>query len=322
MSKPTPKIFITRKFPGPGIETLEKKYDVTTNKRNKVLSKWQLKGAVRGIDAIVSLLTDKIDAEVMDAAGDNLKIIANYAVGFDNIDIAAAKEREIVVTNTPGVLTEAVAEHTFALILSVGRRIVEADWFARDNRYKQWEPELLLGIELKGKTLGILGLGRIGGVVAQIAQGFGMEVIYYDEIRNKALEKEYKVTYHQLETVIKESDVISIHVPLLPTTRHLIDTHEFSIMKPTAILINTARGPIVNEQALIHALQKKQIFGAGLDVFEHEPKISRALEHLDNVVLTPHIASATTEARDAMSKIVADNIISLFETGKALNPAK
>ncbi len=316
-----PKVFICRSFPGPGIELLKDRYAVTLHKKNSVLSNWQLKRAVRGADAIVSLLTDHIDAKVMDAAGPQLKVIANYAVGFDNIDIQAAKDRKIIVTNTPGVLTQAVAEHTFALIMAVARRVVEADKFTRANKYRQWEPELLLGPELKGKTLGIIGLGRIGGVVAQIAQGFGMNVIYTDEHRSKELEKEYKVTYHQLETVLKEADVISLHVPLLPTTRHLIDEHELSLMKKTAMIINTSRGPIIHEQALIHALVQKKIWGAGLDVFEREPGISRRLEQLDNVVLTPHIASATSEARHAMSEIVAKNVIAVLDTGKAINPA-
>ncbi len=318
MSKP--KIFITRRFPGPGIETLKEKFDVTMNSSNNVLSKWQLKRAVKDVDVIVSLLTDHIDAEIMDAAGDNLKMIANYAVGFDNIDLQAAKERDIVVTNTPGVLTNAVAEHTFALIMAVARRVVEADKFARANKYKQWEPELLLGMQLEGKTLGIVGLGRIGGRVAQIAQALGMHVIYTDEMRNKELEKMYNVEYHKLETILHEADVVSLHVPLLPTTKHLISEKELVQMKPTAILINTARGPVVDEKALIHALRKKEIAGAGLDVFEREPQISRDLERLDNVVLTPHIASATVEARDEMSEIVAKNVVAFLEKGKAINP--
>jgi glyoxylate reductase len=273
------------------------------------------------MDAIVTLLTDKIDAEVMDIAGPQLKLIANYAVGFDNIDLKAAQERNIVVTNTPGVLTEAVAEHTFALLLAVARRVVEADKFSRANKYKQWEPELLLGTQLKGKTIGIVGLGRIGVDVATIARGFGMTPIYYDEIRNKELEKKFDIEFHQFESVLKQADVISLHVPLLPTTKHLIDEDELNKMKSGAILINTARGAVIHEAALIKALQHKQIAGAGLDVFEWEPKISKQLEQLDNVVLTPHIGSATREARDLMSQIVADNVIAVFEKGKPLNPA-
>ncbi len=318
--KPLSKVFVTRRFPGPGLAELESRYDVTSNKGNRILSPWQLKRAVKGVDVIVSLLTDKIDIDVMRAAGSQLKLIANYAVGFDNIDVKAAKERDILVTNTPGTLTDAVAEHTIALTLAVARRIVEADYFIRDNQYKHWDPDLMIGVELKGKTFGIIGLGRIGAEAGRIAQAFGMRTIYHDEIRHKKFEQEYNIEYHHFETVLKESDVISLHVPLLPTTRHLISAQELAMMKPTAILINTARGPVVDEAALIKALQRKQIFGAGLDVFEREPKISKQLEHLANVVLTPHIASATKEARDMMSQIVADNVISVLEKGKPINP--
>lgn len=300
---------------------LQSRYEVSINPNDRVLSNRQLRKLVVGFDVIVSLLTDQIDAPVMDAAGEKLKLIANYAVGFDNIDLVAAKDRDIFVTNTPGTLTEAVAEHTFALVLSVARRIVEADRFVRANKYKQWEPELMLGMQMKGKTLGVLGLGRIGGLVAQIAQGFGMNVIYYDLRRNKALEKKYSVSYHQLATVLAESDIISLHVPLLPSTRHLINEHNLKTMKETAIIINTARGPVIDESALVQSLSHKKIMGAGLDVFEREPHISRILERLPNVVLTPHIASATTEAREAMSEIVAKNVIAVLEKGKPLNPA-
>ncbi len=316
-----PKVFITRSFPGPGIAQLEKYGDVTLHKSPVALSRWQLKRAVRGTEAIVSLLTDTIDTDIMDAAGPQLKLIANYAVGVDNIDLAAAKDRHIFVTNTPGVLTEAVAEHTIALLLAVARRIVEADSFTRAHKYQQWEPELLLGQQLKGKTLGLVGLGRIGANVIAIAKGFGMTPIYYDEIRNRALEKKLAVEFHEFKTVLKLADVISLHVPLLPTTKHLIDEAEFHLMKPTAILINTARGAVINEAALVKALNDKQIWGAGLDVFEHEPHLSRQLVHMANVVLTPHIGSATTEARDLMSQVVAKNVIAVFEKGKPLNPA-
>ncbi len=315
-----PKIYITRHFPGPGIETLRERYNVTMNSSNRVLSKWQLRRAVRGVDVIVCLLTDRIDAQVLDAAGDNLKLVANYAVGYDNIDIQAAKQRDIVVTNTPGVLTHAVAEFTFALALAVARRITEADRFTRANKYRQWEPELMIGMQLEGKTMGIVGLGRIGGRVAKIAESFGMKVIYTDERRNHTLEKQYNLVFHELDTVLHEADFISLHLPLLPTTKHLIDAKALASMKPTAIVINTARGPIIHEQALIQALQNKEIAGAGLDVFEREPIISRQLARLDNVVITPHIGSATIEARNQMSEIVAANVIAMLETGKALDP--
>lgn len=316
-----PSVYITREFPGDGIARLQKHFDVTLNKGGRVLSTGALKRAVKDSDAIVSLLTDTIDAEVMDAAGPQLKLIANYAVGFDNIDLLAAKQRGIFVTNTPGVLTESVAEHTFALLMAVALRIVEADKFVRRNKYKQWEPDLFLGMQLRGKTLGLIGLGRIGAGVARMAQAFDMKTIYYDEIRHKDLEKEFGVEYHQFETVLKQADVISLHVPLTPKTKHLIGAAELKAMKSNAIIINTARGAVIDEAALVHALATKEIWGAGLDVFEHEPKINHQLQKMNNVVLTPHIGSATAEARDMMSQIVADNCVAVFDTGKPLNPA-
>lgn len=318
------KIFITRSFPGPGIEQLKNECDVTVNTTGRVLSKRELMQQVKGVDVIVSLLTDKIDSDVMDAAGDQLKLISNYAIGFDNIDTKAASDRGILVTNTPGqeTITDAIAEHTFALILTVARRILEADVFSKAHKYKQWEPALLLGQQLRGKTLGIVGLGRIGIAVVRMAQVFGMSVLYADEIRNKKLESEYGVSYVDKETLLRTSDVVSLHVPLLPSTYHYISVSELSIMKPTSILINTARGPVVDEKALAESLKKQQIFGAGLDVFEEEPKVNHDLARLDNVILTPHISSSTVEARDEMSQLVADNVLSFVKTGKVLTPVQ
>lgn len=318
----TPKIFITRPFPGTGIELLKQHFDVKLNSSDRTLSPSQLKQAVKEMDAIVCLLTDKIDIHILNAAGKNLKLIANYSVGYDNIDVKTAHERHIVVTNTPDVLSNAVAEHAFALALAVARRLVEADRFTRANRYKQWEPDLLLGHELTGKTLGVIGLGRIGVRLAQLAQAFAMKTIYFDELRRKKIEQEENIEFYQFERVLREADVISLHLPLLPTTKHLIGETQLAMMKPTAILINTARGPIVHEAALINALRQKKIFGAGLDVFEREPQISRQLEKLDNVVLTPHIASASQEARLAMSQLVADNVVAFFKKGRAVTPVE
>jgi glyoxylate reductase len=315
-----PKIFITRQFPGPAVELLRDRYDVVINESDRVLSKAQLMRRVRGVDVIVSLLTDAIDSEVMDAAGDQLRLIANYAIGYDNIDLQAAAERDIVVTNTPGQLAASIGEHTIALMLAVARRIVEADAFTKAHKYRQWEPALLMGQEMRGKTLGIVGLGRIGQSVVEIAQAMGMRVMYADEIRTKAIEKSHNVSYHSFEYLVEHADVLSLHVPLLPTTHHLINRHVLARMKPTAILINTARGPVVEERALIHALKTGQIYGAGLDVFEHEPIVSDALAALPNVVLTPHIASSTIEARTEMSQLVADNVMALLEEGKAITP--
>jgi len=268
MAKPV--VVVTRKIPDAGLELLKNRFDVKISKVDRVLSAPELKKLVAGASAILALLTDKIDDGLLTAAGKNLKIVANFAVGFDNVDLAAAKKRKVVVTNTPGVLTEAVAEHTIALLISTARRIVESDKFTRAGRYEGWEPELLLGHELAGKTLGILGLGRIGSRVAEIAsRGFGMKVIYYDNgNRNRDLDKAIGAEAVSIRKILTAADVVSLHVPLTRETKHLIGRSELSSMKRTAILINTARGPVVDEKALAQALKKKTIWGAGIDVFE------------------------------------------------------
>ena len=291
------KIYIFHKIPEIGLKMLQAKFEFSK----------KLKGA----SAILSLLTDKIDAKTMDKAGKNLKIISNYAVGFDNIDIAAASQRQIMVTNTPGILTNTVAEHTIGLICAIAQRIVEADKFTRKDKFHGWQPMLFLGTDLKNKILGIIGLGRIGQRVAEIAKrGFGMKILYYDKIRNS------KYRFNPIKRILKKADFISLHVPLLPSTNHLIGKKELKSMKKTACLINTARGPIVDEKALVKALKNKQIAGAALDVFEKEPKLARGLNKLNNVVLTPHIASASVETRRKMAVIAAQNIIDALENKK------
>ncbi|PJE73100.1 MAG: D-glycerate dehydrogenase, partial [Candidatus Tagabacteria bacterium CG10_big_fil_rev_8_21_14_0_10_40_13] len=239
------------------------------------------------------------------------KIFANYAVGYDNIDLSAAKEHGKIITNTPGVLTETVAEHTFALMISIARRIAEADKFTREGKYKGWSPMLLLGTDLSKKTLGVIGFGKIGSAVAfHGVKGFGMRVIYYDIKRDENFEHEYDAVFKEtVEEVLKEADFVSIHVPLLDSTRHLINEERLKMMKPSAYLINTSRGPVVDEQALVEVLKNKKIKGAALDVFENEPKLAEGLAELDNVILTPHIASATEETRSKMSEMAAENII-------------
>jgi len=291
------KIYIFHKIPEIGLKMLQAKFEFSK----------KLKGA----SAILSLLTDKIDAKTMDKAGKNLKIISNYAVGFDNIDIAAASQRQIMVTNTPGILTNTVAEHTIGLICAIAQRTVEADKFTRKDKFHGWQPMLFLGTDLKNKILGIIGLGRIGQRVAEIAKrGFGMKILYYDKIRNS------KYRFNPIKRILKKADFISLHVPLLPSTNHLIGKKELKSMKKTACLINTARGPIVDEKALVKALKNKQIAGAALDVFEKEPKLARGLNKLNNVVLTPHIASASVETRRKMAVIAAQNIIDALENKK------
>jgi glyoxylate reductase len=312
------KIYITRKIPQAGIKMLEKKnYEIAVNPENKVLTKEELINALAGknYNAVLCLLTDKIDADVFDAAGEQCKIFANYAVGFDNIDLKAAKERGIMVTNTPEVLTETVAEHTFSLMLSIAHRIVEADKFTRAGKYKGWEPMLLLGTDLSRKIIGIIGLGRIGSRVAHHAvRGFDAKIIYYDIKRNESFEKEFGAEYKKnIEDLLKEADFVSLHVPLLDSTRHLINDERLKIMKSTAYLINTSRGPVIDEQALTNALKNKTIKGAAIDVFEREPELTPGLAELDNIILTPHIASGTEETRSKMSELAAKNIIAALE---------
>lgn len=326
-------IFVTRKIPEVGLKLLKKQknFRVSINPNDRVLSKKELMKKVKGVDAILSLLTDKINGDILNSAGPQLKIVANYAVGFDNVDLPAAKQRNVVVTNTPGELvTEAVAEHTFALIMALAHRIAESDAFTKQGKYKGWEPMLLTGTLLLGKTLGIVGLGRIGiGVARRAVKGMGMKAVYFDQHRNQDFEKEYGAQYMPtLDALLKISDVVSLHVPLLPSTRHLISTKQFAKMKPNAFLVNTARGPVVDEKALLVALSKKKIGGAALDVFECEPAIDCDLtDHLElkkmsNVILTPHTASASKEARDQMAELAAQNIIAVLHGKQPLHPAK
>ncbi len=312
------KIFITRLIPDKGINLFKKKeYEVTISPHDRVLSKEELIGYLKkdNYDAVLCLLTDKIDGEIMDAAGKQCKIFANYAVGFDNIDVKAAKKRGIMVTNTPGVLTDTVAEHTFGLILALAHRVSEADRFTRAGKYTGWAPMLLLGIDVSKKILGIVGLGRIGSRVAYHAvKGFDMNVMYYDVKRSEEFEKEYGAEFREnVDDIFREADFISIHVPLLDTTRHLVNKERMSLMKKTAYLVNTSRGPVVDEAALVDVLKNGTIAGAGLDVFENEPKLAPGLLELENVIVTPHIASATEGARQSMSLTAAQNIIEALE---------
>jgi len=309
-----PKIFITRQIPDKGINLLkEKGWDVAVGPEGKI-SREELLTGVKGVEAILSVLTEKIDGEVMEAAGKQLKIIANYAVGYNNIDVAEAEKKDILVTNTPGVLTDAVAEHAVALLFAIAERIVEADRYTRAGKFKAWGPKLLLGADIKGRTLGIVGLGRIGSAVAQRMQdGFDVKIIYHDVKRNEELEKKYNIEYRELDDLLKEADFVSLHTALTPETKHLISAERLKIMKPTAYLINTSRGPIVDEKALSEALKNKTITGAALDVFENEPELTPGLTELENIVLTPHIASATEGTRDKMAEMAANNIVAALE---------
>ncbi len=319
------KIFITRKIPNRGIELLQGAgHEVVVSPHDQVLTPDELISGGQRADAVLTQLTDKITRDVLEAWKPTVKIVANYAVGYDNIDVVAAKELGIVITNTPDVLTETVAEHAFALMLSIAHRVVEADKFMRAGKYIGWEPELLLGTDLSHKTLGIVGLGRIGSLVAHHgAKGFNMRVLYYDVKRNENFEKEVSAEFRDTaEAVFEEADFISVHVPLLPTTRHLVNADLLRKMKPTAYLINTSRGPIVDEHALAEALRDKVIKGAALDVFENEPAMDPMLKDLDNVIVTPHIASATEETRQRMGEVAAKNILAVLKNKAPANPVQ
>jgi len=310
-------IYVTRKIPQSGLALLKDAgHGVVVSEKDGVLTKEELISALgeQKYDAVLCLLTDRIDGEIFDAAP-HAKIFANYAVGYDNIALDDAKERGVTITNTPGVLTETVAEYAFSLMLSVVKRIPEADTFIRGGRYKGWEPELLLGTDLKGKTLGILGAGRIGYAMAMKAHhGLGMKIVYNDVKQNDIFEKELSAEFiPDVDDVFRNADVISVHVPLLPATRHLVNKERLGYMKASAYLINTSRGPVVDERALVAELKNKTIAGAGLDVFENEPELTEGLTELSNVVVTPHIASASVETREKMSTIAGENIIAFLK---------
>lgn len=308
-----PKVFVTYKIPDAGLTMLRSRYDVEVNTEERFLSKEEIAQRAKDADAVVTLLADRIDKEVI-SQFEKVKVIANYAVGYDNIDIEAAKEKGIVVTNTPGVLTDATADLTIALLLAVVRRVVEADRFVRKGLFEGWKPELLLGFSLQGKQLGVVGLGRIGKAVALRAKAFGTRVVYYKRHRlDKEEEKKLEISFMELDELVSTSDFISLHVPLTPETHHLIDRRRIGMMKPTAVLINTARGAVVDEKALVEALKERHIWGAGFDVYEFEPHVPEDLLELDNVVLLPHIGSATIETREKMSVMVAENVIAVLE---------
>lgn len=324
-------IILTRRIPDVGLHLLRKQRGSTLWMwdRPTPIPRRTLLQRVRGAHAIIALLTDKIDEEVLRAAGPQLRVVANYAVGYDNIDLDACARHNVLVTNTPDVLNTAVAEHTIGLMMAIGRRIVESDAFTRAKKYKTWQPDLLLGTEFSGKTFGLIGAGRIGSMVARIAHhGLGMNVLYHNPRPNEELEKEYQAKRVTKSQLLTKADVVSLHVPLTPDTRHLIGAAELAKMKKTALLINTARGPVIDEHALINALRRKRIAGAALDVFECEPAIACslldtfALRNLSNIILTPHTASATVEARNAMAEIAVKNVIAVLNGKQPITPVR
>jgi glyoxylate reductase len=303
------KVFVTRAIPEKGFEIIRDFCDVDLWPDELPPTREELLQHVRGVEGLLCLLTDRVDSEVMDEAGAQLKVISNHAVGFDNIDVQAATARKIPVGNTPDVLTDATADFAFALMMAVARRIPEAERYVHEGKWKTWGPMILLGVDLKGATLGLIGFGRIGQAMARRAAGFDMRVIYYDPSETKS-EADVKARRVDFETLLKESDFISLHTPLTPDTHHLINSEALSKMKPNAVLVNTSRGPVVDMEALYEALKEKHIFGAGLDVTEPEPlPLDSPLLTLDNIVFVPHIASASKTTRDKMSSMAAQNLI-------------
>jgi glyoxylate reductase len=313
-------VFISNVLPAEAVALIPREITVEFNDSDQPLAKSELIRRLKGKDALICHIISAIDDEVL-AAAPELKVVSNVAVGFNNIDVAAARKRGIVVTNTPDVLTETTADFAWALLMAAARRVIEADHFARSGEWTRWQWDLLWGNDVFGKTLGILGFGRIGRAVARRALGFGMRVLYHDTVRAEAAaERELKATYTEPEALLRESDFVSLHTLLIPETRHLINERTLRLMKKTAILVNAARGPIVDEAALAKALAEGWIAGAGLDVFEEEPKIHPGLLSLKNVVLAPHIASASLDTRLAMATLAVRNCLAVLDGKPAITP--
>jgi glyoxylate reductase len=304
------KVLVTREIPSAGLRALEP-FDVRVL-HERPPERGELLDAVRGVSGILSTATEKMDGELMDAAGEDLKVIANMAVGYDNVDVEASAERGIVVTNTPGVLDETTADVAFMLLLAAARRLGEGERLLRAGRWEWWGPKQLMGRDVWGKRLGIVGFGRIGQAVARRARGFGMEVLYHNRSRKEEAEQELGARYVEFDELLETVDFVSVHTPLTDETHHLIGPKELGRMKPTAVLVNTSRGPVVDEAALADALAAGRIFAAGLDVYEEEPKVHPKLLELENVVLAPHIGSASVETRDRMAALAAENLAAVL----------
>ena len=313
MSPPsTPAFAVTNRIPLPAVEMLREAGEVRIDEREQALPRQDLLELVAGATAILTLLHDRVDDELLEAAGPGLRCVANVAVGYDNVDLEAAQRRGVVVTNTPGVLDDATADLTLALILAATRRLAEGDRLVRSGRPRSWGMSFMLGSSLRGKLLGIVGLGGIGSRVAERARAFGMKIAYHS--RNPApaeVTSKLEAERMPLDRLLAEADVLALHCPLTPETHHLIGAAELESMKRSAVLVNTARGPVVDERALAEALAASEIAAAGLDVYEHEPRVEPALLDLDNVVLTPHLGSATVETRTAMAELAARNAIAV-----------
>jgi glyoxylate reductase len=304
-----PKILITRAIPDEAMSRLTPHFEIEHYDKHTAIPRPLLLKKIKDKDGLLCILTDKVNQELLDAAP-GLKAVATYSVGFDHIDIKACSDRRVVVTNTPGVLTESTADFTWALLMSVARRVVEGDAFMRAGKYKGWDPMMLLGTDVHGKTLGIVGYGRIGQAVARRAQGFGMKVLYFDRQRLlPVVEKEFGAEYREFDELLRQSDFVTLHTVLDDTTFHLIDDRAFALMKRSAYLINAARGPIVDEKALVRALKSDRIRGAALDVYELEPKMAAGLASCRNAVIVPHLASASLETRTKMGVMAAEGLL-------------
>ncbi len=315
------RVLITRRVPPPAVELLRGTgLAVDLCDQDDPPSRETLLKRVPGAVGLITMLSERVDAELLRAAGPSLRVVANFAVGFDNIDLAACKAAGVRVANTPGVLTEATADLAWALILSAARRVVEGDKLMRSGHWTGWAPLQLLGLQLTGATLGIVGAGRIGTAVGLRSLGFGMRVLYADDQDNAELNQRVSAKRVPLDQLLPAADVLSLHVPLTPQNRHLIDAARLATMKPTAILINTSRGPVVDEAALVEALRNRRIAAAGFDVYEHEPRLTPGLADLPNVVLLPHLGSAATATRQKMSQMVAENVIAVLSGREPPNP--
>jgi glyoxylate reductase len=312
------KVLVTREIPDAGLRLLED-FEVTVLSESSP-ERGELLEAARGAVGILPTVTEKMDAEVMDAAGDGLKVIANMAVGYDNIDVEAATERGVVVTNTPEVLNETTADTAFMLLLAAARRLGEAERLLRSGGWDGWGPKQLTGPDVWGKRLGVVGFGRIGQALARRTRGFDMDLVYHDQYRNEGAERELGARYLELDELLRTSDFVSIHTPLTPETTHLIGADELERMKPEAVLVNTSRGPVVDESALADALVEGRIFAAGLDVYEEEPEVHPKLLELENVVLAPHIGSASIETRDKMAALAAENLAAVLRGEEPKTP--
>ena len=305
----TPKVFVTRIIRDKGLDLVREACQADIWPEKLPPSREVLLERVRGVDGMLCLLTDRVNGEVMDAAGPRLKVISNHAVGFDNIDVAAATERGIPVGNTPGILTDATADMAFALMMAAGRRVVEAEKFLHAGKWKTWGPSMLLGVDFAGATLGIIGFGRIGQAVAKRATGFDMRVLYYDPGAS-APDPVLPAVSTDLDTLLRESDFVSVHVPLTPETRHMVDAEFLAKLKSNAVLVNTARGGVLDQSALYKTLKEQRIFAAALDVTDPEPlPLDSPLLGLDNCIIVPHIASASVQSRDMMAFLSAKNLI-------------